>query len=223
MEITSKINKTNLKLRIVFFLVGLLIMGRGISIIAISNFGNGPWDAANIGLSEKTGLSIGLCMNIIAIIQIIIGGIINKEFPNFATMITSICLGLAVDLWMLFLGNIEITNTLMKFGVFILALPIISIGISIYLVSKLPNTPLDYFMLAIKSKLNLSLMTSKITSESIGLVLGVILGGTIGIGTIIIILAIAPMMQYLQNPCNSIFDKLSKKTKFSTESSTSLN
>ena len=223
MEITSKINKTNLKLRIVFFLVGLLIMGLGISIIAISNFGNGPWDAANIGLSEKTGLSIGLCMNIIAIIQIIIGGIINKEFPNFATMITSICLGLAVDLWMLFLGNIEITNTLMKFGVFILALPIISIGISIYLVSKLPNTPLDYFMLAIKSKLNLSLMISKITSESIGLVLGFILGGTIGLGTIIIIVAIGPMIQYLQKPCNNIFDKLSKKTKFSTESSTSLN
>ena len=223
MEFTSKINKTNLKLRIVFFLVGLLIMGLGISIIAISNFGNGPWDAANIGLSEKTGLSIGLCMNIIAIIQIIIGGIINKEFPNFATMITSICLGLAVDLWMLFLGNIEITNTLMKFGVFILALPIISIGISIYLVSKLPNTPLDYFMLAIKSKLNLSLMISKITSESIGLVLGFILGGTIGLGTIIIIVAIGPMIQYLQKPCNNIFDKLSKKTKFSTESSTSLN
>ena len=75
MESTLKFDKTNLKLRIVFFLVGLLIMALGISIIAISNFGNGPWDAVNIGLSEKTGLSIGLCMNIVAFIQIIIGGI----------------------------------------------------------------------------------------------------------------------------------------------------
>ena len=162
-------------------------------------------------------------MNIVAIIQIIIGSIIYKEFPNLATMITSICLGLAVDLWMLFLGNIEITNTLMKFGVFILALPIISIGISIYLVSKLPNTPLDYFMLAIKSKLNLSLMISKITSEYIGLVIGFLLGGTIGIGTIIIILAIGPMIQYLQKPFSSVFDKLSKKTTFRTKSSTTVN
>ena len=94
MESTLKFDKTNLKLRIVFFLVGLLIMALGISIIAISNFGNGPWDAVNIGLSEKTGLSIGLCMNIVAFIQIIIGGIIRKEFPNIATMITSIFLGL---------------------------------------------------------------------------------------------------------------------------------
>ncbi|MBQ6631873.1 MAG: hypothetical protein IJH55_07170, partial [Romboutsia sp.] len=180
MESTLKFDKKNMPLRIGFFLVGLLIMGLGISLIAVSNFGNGPWDAVNIGLSEKTGLSIGVAMNIVALIQIIIGGIINKEFPNIATMITSISLGLFIDFWMLFLGGIEMTSYLMQFGVFILALPVISIGISIYLVSKLPNTPLDYFMLALKAKLNLSLMISKITSESIGLVLGFMLGGTIG-------------------------------------------
>jgi len=220
MESTLKFDKKNMPLRIGFFLVGLLIMGLGISLIAISNFGNGPWDAVNIGLSEKTGLSIGVAMNIIAIIQIIIGGIINKEFPNIATMITSISLGLFIDFWMLFLGGIEMTSYIMQFGVFILALPVISIGISIYLVSKLPNTPLDYFMLALKDKLNLSLMTSKITSESIGLVLGFMLGGTIGIGTIIIILAIGPMIQFLQKPCNNIFDKLSKKVESNSKSIT---
>ena len=220
MESTLKFDKKNMPLRIGFFLVGLLIMGLGISLIAVSNFGNGPWDAVNIGLSEKTGLSIGVAMNIVALIQIIIGGIINKEFPNIATMITSISLGLFIDFWMLFLGGIEMTSYLMQFGVFILALPVISIGISIYLVSKLPNTPLDYFMLALKAKLNLSLMISKITSESIGLVLGFMLGGTIGFGTIIIILAIGPMIQFLQKPCNNIFDKLSKKSESNSKSIT---
>ena len=205
--------KNNLKLRIIFFLVGLLIMGLGISIVAISNFGNGPWDAVNLGLNKKTGLSIGICMNIVAIAQIIIAGIINKEFPNFKTLITSISLGVFIDFWMSFLGNITITNTLMKFTVFVLALPIISLGISIYLTSKLPNTPLDYFMLSIKSKFNLSLMKSKIISESIGLILGFILGGTIGLGTIIILLGIAPIMEYLEKPCDNLFDKLTENDK----------
>ena len=186
--------------------------------IVISKFGNGSWDTANIALSEKTGLSIGVCMNIMAVIQIIIGGIINKEFPNIATLITSICLGAFIDFWMLFLGNIVITENLMKFAVFILALPVTSLGISIYLVSKLPNTPLDYFMLALKSNFNLSLMQSKIISESIGLILGFMLGGTIGIGTIIIIVGISPMMEYLEKPCNNIFDKLSKKSESKSKS-----
>lgn len=213
MQNTLKLDKTNLKLRIVFFLIGVFIMAFGIAIIAVSNFGNGSWDAVNIGLSKKTGLSIGLCMNIVAIIQIIIGGIINKEFPNFKTLITSIFLGMSIDFWMLFLGKIVVNEPFMKFIVFILALPILSVGISIYLVSKLPNTPLDYFMLAIKSKLNLSLMVSKMLSESIGLVLGFILGGTIGLGTIIIILTIGPMIEFLQKPCNSIFNRLSQNSK----------
>ena len=212
MKSTLKFDKTNLKLRIVFFLVGLLIMGLGISMIIISKFGTGSWDTANIALSEKTGLSIGICMNIMAVIQIIVGGIINKEFPNLATLITSVCLGAFIDFWMLLLGNIVVTETLMKLMVFILALPITSLGISIYLVSKLPTTPLDYFMLALKSKFNLSLMQSKIISESIGLILGFMLGGTIGIGTIIIIVGISPMMEYLEKPCNNMFDKLSKKS-----------
>ena len=41
MENTLKFDKKNMPLRIGFFLVGLLIMGLGISLIAISNFGNG--------------------------------------------------------------------------------------------------------------------------------------------------------------------------------------
>ena len=56
-------------------------------------------------------------------------------------------------------------------------------------------------------------MKSKIVSESIGLVLGFILGGTIGLGTIIIILGVAPMMEYLEKPCDNLFDKLSENNK----------
>lgn len=215
MENVVKLNNKNMLLRISFYLVGLLIMGLGISLIVISNLGSGPWDAVNVGLSNKLGLSIGFCMNMVAIVQIIIGGIINKEFPNLATMITSIFLGLFIDFWMLFLGNITLDNVMIQFLLFMIALVIISIGISIYLVSKLPNTPLDYFMIAIKSKLNLSLMVSKITSESIGLALGLLLGGGIGIGTLIIVVCVGPMIQYLQKPVSNIFDNLS--TKFQKE------
>ena len=84
-------------------------------------------------------------------------------------------------------------------------------GISIYLVSNLPNTPLDYFMLAIKSKFNLSLMTGKIVSESSGLVIGLLLGGPIGLGSLIIVFAIGPMMQVLHKYTSNLFDKLTLK------------
>ena len=99
----------------------------------------------------------------------------------------------------------------MEFILFLISLPIISTGISIYLVSNLPNTPLDYFMLAIKSKFNLSLMTGKIVSESSGLVIGLLLGGPIGLGSLIIVFAIGPIMQVSHKYTSNLFDKLTLK------------
>ena len=205
---TTFFNKRKDITRVLFYIVGLFIMGLGIALNAISNFGAGPWDAVNIGLSYHLNLSVGVCMNIVAVLNLIIGGILNKEFPKITPIITSLALGIFVDLGILIFSGINVNSYTMQFILFMISLPIISLGISIYLVSELPNTPLDYFMLAIKSKFNLSLMTGKIISECSGLIIALLLGGPIGIGSIIIIFTIGPMMQFLHTYSKSIFNKI---------------
>lgn len=205
---TTFFNKRKDITRVLFYIVGLFIMGLGIALNAISNFGAGPWDAVNIGLSYHLNLSVGVCMNIVAVLNLIIGGILNKEFPKITPIITSLALGIFVDLGILIFNGINVNSYTMQFILFMISLPIISLGISIYLVSELPNTPLDYFMLAIKSKFNLSLMTGKIISECSGLIIALLLGGPIGIGSIIIIFTIGPMMQFLHTYSKSIFNKI---------------
>ena len=63
-------------------------------------------------------------------------------------------------------------------------------------------------MLAIKSKFNLSLMAGKIVSESSGLIIALLLGGPVGLGSIIIIFSIGPMMQFLHTYSKNIFNKI---------------
>ena len=91
---TAFLNKKKDIVRVLFYIVGLSIMGLGIALNAISNFGAGPWDAVNIGVSYHLKLSVGICMNIVAILNLIIGGILNKEFPKITPIITSLVLGL---------------------------------------------------------------------------------------------------------------------------------
>ena len=208
MQNTFTLNKRENMFKGIFYLVGLCIMGLGIALNAISDFGAGPWDAVNIGLSYHINLSVGTCMNLVAIFNLIIGGILNREFPKVTPLITSIILGVFIDLGFLILNGINPTTSSMKFILFLISLPIIASGIAIYLVSNLPNTPLDYFMLAIKSKFNLSLMTGKIVSESSGLVIALLLGGPIGLGSLIIVFAIGPMMQVLHKYTTTMFNKL---------------
>ena len=205
---TAFLNKKKDIVRVLFYIVGLSIMGLGIALNAISNFGAGPWDAVNIGVSYHLKLSVGICMNIVAILNLIIGGILNKEFPKITPIITSLVLGLFVDLGFIVFNGISANTSIIQFILFMISLPIISLGISIYLVSELPNTPLDYFMLAIKSKFNLSLMAGKIVSESSGLIIALLLGGPVGLGSIIIIFTIGPMMQFLHTYSKNIFNKL---------------
>ena len=205
---TAFLNKRKDIVKVLFYIVGLSIMGLGIALNAISNFGAGPWDAVNIGVSYHLKLSVGICMNIVAILNLIIGGILNKEFPKITPIITSLVLGLFVDLGFIVFNGISANTSIMQFILFMISLPIISLGISIYLVSELPNTPLDYFMLAIKSKFNLSLMAGKIVSESSGLIIALLLGGPVGLGSIIIIFSIGPMMQFLHTYSKNIFNKI---------------
>ena len=205
---TAFLNKKKDIVRVLFYIVGLSIMGLGIALNAISNFGAGPWDAVNIGVSYHLKLSVGICMNIVAILNLIIGGILNKEFPKITPIITSLVLGLFVDLGFIVFNGISANTSIIQFILFMISLPIISLGISIYLVSELPNTPLDYFMLAIKSKFNLSLMAGKIVSESSGLIIALLLGGPVGLGSIIIIFSIGPMMQFLHTYSKNIFNKI---------------
>lgn len=205
---TAFFNKRKDIVRVLFYIVGLSIMGLGIALNAISNFGAGPWDAVNIGVSYHLKLSVGICMNIVAILNLIIGGILNKEFPKITPIITSLVLGLFVDLGFIVFNGISANTSIIQFILFMISLPIISLGISIYLVSELPNTPLDYFMLAIKYKFNLSLMAGKIVSESSGLIIALLLGGPVGLGSIIIIFSIGPMMQFLHTYSKNIFNKI---------------
>lgn len=205
---TAFLNKRKDIVKVLFYIVGLSIMGLGIALNAISNFGAGPWDAVNIGVSYHLKLSVGICMNIVAILNLIIGGILNKEFPKITPIITSLVLGLFVDLGFIVFNGISANTSIIQFILFMISLPIISLGISIYLVSELPNTPLDYFMLAIKSKFNLSLMAGKIVSESSGLIIALLLGGPVGLGSIIIIFSIGPMMQFLHTYSKNIFNKI---------------
>lgn len=205
---TAFLNKRKDIVKVLFYIIGLSIMGLGIALNAISNFGAGPWDAVNIGVSYHLKLSVGICMNIVAILNLIIGGILNKEFPKITPIITSLVLGLFVDLGFIVFNGISANTSIIQFILFMISLPIISLGISIYLVSELPNTPLDYFMLAIKSKFNLSLMAGKIVSESSGLIIALLLGGPVGLGSIIIIFSIGPMMQFLHTYSKNIFNKI---------------
>lgn len=175
--------------------------------LVTSDFGAGPWDLVYIGLSNKLGVSIGICMNIAAIIHITLAGLISKKMPQLLSLVTSFVIGIFVDIWMLLFQHVVVDTFYLKFSLFFASLIVISLGACIYLKAKFPVSPLDYLMLTIIDKFKISLSVSKILCELSGFILGLALGGPVGLGTVIILFSIGPLIQLFDKPISKIYKR----------------
>lgn len=188
----------NIYRRIILFIFGILIMSLGAVLLSKTSLGVAPWEAINFGLSYTIGLSPGTWIIILSFLSLIIASILEKKMIKLSSLVTSILIGSFIDLWMLILNFISFENMLIRFTVFILAIIISSLGITIYLYPELPANPIDYLMLIIKNKFNIKIMYAKLAVDGILFVLAIIFNGPIGLGTIILTLFIGPSINFCQ-------------------------
>lgn len=188
--------KENIKKRSIFFLCGLFFISLGINITISSSFGVGGWDAANIGMVSQFGMSIGFWLNIWAIVYILISAVLEKKRPKIECFLTSIILGICIDGWNLYFSTLQIDGSVLRFIVFLLGISTTSFGAGLYLVSELPVNPIDHLMMVLTKRFSLSITTAKYIVEGSGMLLGFLLGGPVGLGTILMILIFGPMIQF---------------------------
>lgn len=182
--------------RIIFFVTGLFIISIGVSLTIKANIGTGAWDALNVGLYNKFGLTVGTWVIIVGAIVILVNAALLKRIPDFLAIITIMIIGLFIDFFLIFvLKGWELNSFFIEFIVFLLGLLILSLGIAMYLQAKFPLSPLDNLMLAIRERFHVSVGLAKTIGELTGLVLAFIFNGPIGIGTILVTLLIGPFIQ----------------------------
>jgi uncharacterized protein len=182
--------------RLLFWLLGIVILSLGASLTIKANMGTGAWDALNVGLSRIFGLTIGSFVIIIGIILLFINALLLKRKPDYLALFTIFIIGSLIDFWMLIvLGTFEPTGFLYKLIVLVVGLLIIGLGVAIYLQPKFPLNPIDNFMMGVSQRLGVSIVVAKTIGELLALVLALIVKGPIGFGTIIVTVGIGPSIQ----------------------------
>jgi uncharacterized membrane protein YczE len=182
--------------RVLFYLVGLLILSLGVTLTIQSDMGAGPWDALNVGLSSTFGLTVGSWVIIVGLILILINAFLLRTKPDLLAIFTIVIVGGLIDFWMIYVFNmLHPSGLLSKLIVLIIGLVFLSLGIAIYLQAKYPLIPIDRFMLSIQYRLKVNLMVAKTIGELSALILALLFSGPIGIGTIIIALSVGPLVQ----------------------------
>lgn len=182
--------------RFISFILGLFILSLGISFTIIAELGAGAWDALSVGLSTLSGFTVGTWVILIGVILIFVNAVLLKARPEFIAIVTVLILGYFIDFWLLMVfPNVEIKTLAVQFLLLIIGAIIMGLGIAMYLQGKLAIIPIDRFMMAIQTRLNVKLMVAKTIAEVTALIFAFIVGGPIGIGTIIVTFTIGPLIQ----------------------------
>jgi len=173
---------------------GLLLYAVGIVMTIQASIGYSPWDVFHIGLSIKTGLSIGTVSIFVGIIIVLLVTLL-KEKLGLGTVFNIILIGTFIDILFYFdiipkAGN-RVTGTVMLIsGLFVIAT-----GSYFYIKSAFGAGPRDNLMVVMARRTKLPVGLCRGVIELIVTVSGWILGGMVGFGTVISVIAIGFCIQ----------------------------
>ena len=174
---------------LIMLVIGLFLFGLGEAIIIGSGSGVSPWTVLAQGISSKTDLSIGMATFLISIF-ILIFWVPLKQIPGIGTILNAIIIASAIDLTLGFIPKPELIYLKIlqaSFGILI-----VGIGSGIYLASNLGPGPRDGLMIGLQQKTNTSIPLIRTIIEITAVIVGWLLGGIVGIGTILFVFGIGP-------------------------------
>ena len=206
----------NLIKRLVMFFVGMSIIQFGVALFLKTSIGSDSFTVFTEGLAtvlNKTGLkdlsivhmitgraevTPGVANMIILIVLFIGILIVDRKRIKIGTLICVIGVGPIIDLGVNAVSYfpIESANIFVKMLLVLGGCFIIAVGFSIMSESDIGVAPNDIVPFIIKDKLNCQYRWVRIAFDATFLIVGFILGGKVGIGTIIAMLAIGPFIQF---------------------------
>lgn len=177
-------------------LAGLALVGIGIAFTKQANLGLGPWDVLNDGLAQVTGIQLGTASIIIGVL-VMLFWIPFREKPGIGTVTNLLLIGVFMNLA---LALVRSANGLFLRSVWLIAgLLLAGMGSVLYLSSKLGAGPRDGLMLGLSRRIGWSIHLTRTALEVAVLVAGWLLGGAVGVGTVLFALAIGPIIHLMSS------------------------
>ena len=170
--------------------LGLAIFGVGVAMQKHGNLGLPPWDVFHDGFSSIIGLSFGHTI-VVSSALVMLLWIPLRQMPGLGTLINAIEIGLVADLY---ISNVApATNPVARVALMLGGIVVTGIGSGIYIGAGLGPGPRDGLMTGLAAK-GLRISIARTSVEVSIMLIGVVLGGSIGIGTLAFALLIGPIV-----------------------------
>lgn len=182
--------------RIVMAIVGIVITSISVACNKLSGFGVDPFSVLMFGISKTTGFSYQVVFLTSCAILTIIAWKLQKSLLGLATIISLTCSGAIVDTATMVLRHlVGKPGMAMRVFLMVFGLALISISSALYYTANLGVSPYDAQALTLDVKTPVPFRFCRIGTDLICVGIGFLLGGDLGIGTILIAFCMGPFIQ----------------------------
>ena len=207
-------------LRAIILFVGLLIAHLGVTLFLLADLGSDPFNVLVQGLfhslADLTGLTflthgrvhIAVCFLIILVLLIV-----DRTYVKLGTIICMICGGPIIDMYSFFLAPIlaDMSSLIGRLLMLVAGCVILAYGMTIVIKSDAGTGPNDLVAVVISEKLHRKFGITRIIVDVCFVAVGYLLGGLVGVGTIICAFCVGPVASYFLPVNARIVEKVLKQ------------
>lgn len=177
--------------RVVHLLVGLALYGAGCAIMVRAGIGLDPWTVFAQGVSLQTGIGIGWVTNIVGFLVLLLW-IPLRQKPGVGTLANILLVGTSMQATLAVFPAID--GFALQVLVFLLGMMLVAVGSGLYIGADFGPGPRDGLMTGLRARFGWPIWAARLVVEASVLLAGWLLGGSVGLGTILFALGIGPLV-----------------------------
>lgn len=184
---------------LIVLFIGLVIAHLGVALFLLSEMGTDTFTVFIQGLARTFGLTVGTMHVIILILLMIVMLLTTKGYIKPGTVVCAFCGGPIIDLFTWMFGSVINAQAALPVRIIsvVAGCVILSLGMSVVINSNAGTGPNDLVAIILSDKCTkLQFRWVRILCDLFFVVLGFVLGGTVGIGTIIAVFLTGPLVQF---------------------------
>lgn len=190
--------KYNIIRRFIVMIAGLIIMGLGIALFKISLMGNDPSTALVMAIGDQIGIAFSIVLLVANAVWFLIEIAFGRRYIGIGTFANWFGVGSLATLWINIIDNfLDVSQSMPgRIIVMIIGILILSLAASMYQTSDLGIAPYDVLSIIMADKLPIPYFWCRIFTDTIAAVTAYLLGGLIGLGTLVCALGLGPFISF---------------------------
>jgi uncharacterized membrane protein YczE len=180
--------------RLVQLYVGLYLYGVSLALMVLGDIGLAPWDVLHSGFIRHVPITLGQAVVLFSFVVLVLW-VPLREKPGLGTISNAIVVGMSADLT---LGMFDAPDNLaVRIALMVGGILLCGLATALYIGAQLGRGPRDGLMTGLHRRTGLSIRLVRTGIEVAVVAIGLVLGGTLGLGTVVYALTIGPIAQWM--------------------------